>query len=87
LKIGTLDRAKFFAYLQLPGDQARGRSRTDRRLVSRQVSEFLGFWRKAALRRRSARSQYRELLVPVYGWFTEGHDTLDLRNARNLLDS
>jgi hypothetical protein len=51
------------------------------------VSEFLGFWRKAALRRRSARSQYRELLVPVYGWFTEGHDTLDLRNARNLLDS
>jgi predicted ATPase len=29
----------------------------------------------------------RELLVPVYGWFTEGHDTLDLRNAKNLLDS
>jgi hypothetical protein len=29
----------------------------------------------------------RELLVPVYGWFTEGHDTLDLREAKNLLDS
>jgi class 3 adenylate cyclase/tetratricopeptide (TPR) repeat protein len=28
----------------------------------------------------------RELLAPVYGWFTEGFDTLDLKNAKALLD-
>jgi predicted ATPase len=29
----------------------------------------------------------RELLAPVYGWFTEGFDTLDLKEAKALLDS
>ena len=28
----------------------------------------------------------RELLAPVYGWFTEGHDTRDLKEAKALLD-
>jgi class 3 adenylate cyclase/predicted ATPase len=28
----------------------------------------------------------RELLAPVYGWFTEGFDTADLRDARALLE-
>jgi predicted ATPase len=30
--------------------------------------------------------QARELLAPVYGWFTEGFDTRDLKEARALLD-
>ena len=30
--------------------------------------------------------QARELLVPVYGWFTEGFDTRDLKEAKALLD-
>ncbi len=30
--------------------------------------------------------QARELLAPVYGWFTEGFDTLDLKQAKALLD-
>ena len=30
--------------------------------------------------------QARELLAPVYGWFTEGFHTLDLREAKTLLD-
>jgi class 3 adenylate cyclase/predicted ATPase len=30
--------------------------------------------------------QGRELLAPVYGWFTEGFDTLDLKEAKVLLD-
>ena len=30
--------------------------------------------------------QARELLAPVYGWFTEGFDTLDLKGAKALLD-
>jgi predicted ATPase len=30
--------------------------------------------------------QGRELLAPVYGWFTEGFDTRDLKEAKALLD-
>ena len=30
--------------------------------------------------------QSRELLAPVYGWFTEGFDTRDLKEAKALLD-
>jgi predicted ATPase len=29
--------------------------------------------------------QARELLAPVYGWFTEGFDTHDLKEAKALL--
>jgi hypothetical protein len=32
------------------------------------------------------RQQARQLLAPVYGWFTEGFDTLDLKEAKKLLD-
>jgi predicted ATPase len=41
----------------------------------------------ARLRRdQGRRSEARELLAPVYGWFTEGFDTPDLREAKALLD-
>jgi predicted ATPase len=30
--------------------------------------------------------QASELLAPVYGWFSEGFDTLDLKEAKALLD-
>jgi predicted ATPase len=32
------------------------------------------------------RNEPRELLAPVYGWFTEGFDTLDLKEAKVLLE-
>jgi tetratricopeptide (TPR) repeat protein len=32
------------------------------------------------------RAEARDLLAPVYGWFTEGFDTQDLREAKTLLD-
>ena len=32
------------------------------------------------------RHKARELLAPIYGWFTEGFDTADLREAKSLLD-
>src|SRR5262249_39167154 len=32
------------------------------------------------------RAEARELLVPVYSWFTEGFDTADLQEARALLE-
>jgi predicted ATPase len=31
--------------------------------------------------------QARDLLAPAYGWFTEGFDTLDLKEAKALLDA
>jgi len=39
------------------------------------------FWRD-----HGKRNEARELLAPVYGWFTEGSDTLDLKEAKALLD-
>jgi predicted ATPase len=32
------------------------------------------------------RAEARGLLAPVYGWFTEGFDTQDLKEAKALLD-
>jgi predicted ATPase len=41
----------------------------------------------ARLRRDQGKVQHaRELLAPVYRWFTEGFDTRDLREAKALLD-
>jgi predicted ATPase len=41
----------------------------------------------ARLRRdEGRRAEARDLLAPVYGWFTEGFDTPDLKDAKALLD-
>jgi predicted ATPase len=41
----------------------------------------------ARLRRdEGCRAEARELLAPIYGWFTEGFDTPDLKEAKALLD-
>ena len=32
------------------------------------------------------RADARELLAPIYGWFTEGFDTADLQEAKALLE-
>jgi DNA-binding winged helix-turn-helix (wHTH) protein/predicted ATPase len=41
----------------------------------------------ARLRRdKGRRAEARDLLGPVYGWFTEGFDTPDLKEAKALLD-
>ena len=37
-------------------------------------------------RDQGKRDAARDLLAPVYGWFTEGFDTLDLKEAKALLD-
>ena len=39
------------------------------------------FWRD-----QGKRDEARELLAPIYGWFTDGFDTLDLKQAKALLD-
>ena len=43
--------------------------------------ELAALWGK-----QGRRGKARDLLAPVYGWFTEGFDTLDLKEAKALLD-
>jgi predicted ATPase len=38
------------------------------------------------LRDQGKRDEARELLAPIYGWFTEGFDTIDLKEAKASLD-
>ena len=38
-------------------------------------------WRDQGKRKRA-----HDLLALIYGWFTEGFDTLDLKEAKALLD-
>ncbi len=38
-------------------------------------------WRDQGKRREA-----RDLLAPIYGWFTEGFDTSDLKEAKSLLE-
>jgi predicted ATPase len=33
------------------------------------------------------RAEARELLAPIYGWFTEGFGTADLQDAKALLET
>jgi predicted ATPase len=37
-------------------------------------------------REQGRRGEARDLLAPLYGWFTEGFDTADLKKAKALLD-
>jgi predicted ATPase len=37
-------------------------------------------------RDQDRRDEARDLLAPVFGWFTEGFDTPDLKEAKALLD-
>jgi len=37
-------------------------------------------------RDQGRRADARDLLAPVYGWFTEGFNTRDLKEAKALLD-
>jgi predicted ATPase len=37
-------------------------------------------------RDQDKRNEARDLLAPIYGWFTEGFDTLDLKEAKTLLE-
>ena len=54
------------------------------------VEPRLREWRATSLarlwRKQGRRTEARDLLTPVYGWFTEGFDTADLRDAKALLD-
>jgi predicted ATPase len=46
----------------------------------RAAMSLAGLWRD-----QGKRAEAHDLLAPVYGWFTEGFDTLDLKEAKTLL--
>jgi predicted ATPase len=47
----------------------------------RAAMSMAGLWRD-----QGKRDEARDLLAPVYGWFTEAFDTRDLKEAKALLD-
>jgi predicted ATPase len=49
--------------------------------VIRAAMSLARLWRK-----QGKTQQARELLAPVYGWFTEGFDTRDLKEAKVLVE-
>ena len=58
-------------------------------VAQRQQAKSLELWAAMSLARlwqqQGKRAEACELLAPIYGWFTEGWDTADLRDARALL--
>jgi predicted ATPase len=59
-------------------------------VARRQQAKSLELRAAASLARlwgeQGRRGEARDLLAPVYGWFTEGFDTPDLKDAKALLD-
>ena len=47
----------------------------------RAATSLAGLWGE-----QGRRAGARDLLAPVYGWFTEGFDTADLKEAKALLE-
>ena len=52
-----------------------------RSLELRAATSLARLWRD-----QGKRTQAHDLLAPVYGWFTEGFETPDLKDAKALLD-
>jgi predicted ATPase len=57
------------------------RAHQSRSLELRAATSFARLWAEQGERQKA-----RDLLAPVYGWFTEGFDTADLKEAKALLD-
>jgi predicted ATPase len=74
------DRAKAADYFERALTVAR--MQQARSLELRAAMSMARLWRD-----QGKPQQARELLAPVYDWFTEGFDTLDLKEAKALLNS
>ena len=73
------DAAKAQAYFERALSVAR--KQHAKSLELRVAMSMARLWRD-----QGKRDEARDLLAPVYGWFTEGFDTLDLKEAKALLD-
>jgi len=73
-------------------DAAKAEAYFERALAVARAQQAKSFELRAAMsmarlwRKQGKRDEARELLAPVYGWFTEGFGTLDLKQAKALLD-
>ena len=73
-------------------DAAKARADFERALAISRAQQAKSWELRAAMsmarlwRDQGKPQQARELLAPVYAWFTEGFDTLDLKQAKTLLD-
>jgi len=73
-------------------DTERAEKQFERALSAARQRQMKSFELRAAMsmarlwRDQERPQQARELLAPVYGWFTEGFDTLYLKEAKALLD-
>jgi predicted ATPase len=79
LKSPTPDTTKAQAYFERALSVARAQQAKSWEL--RAAMSMARLWRD-----QGKRTEARDLLAPVYGWFTEGFDTLDLKEAKVLLD-
>ena len=79
LKSPERDTAKAESYFEHALDVARQQQAKSWEL--RAAMSMARLWRD-----QGKRDEARDLLAPVYGWFTEGFDTLDLKEAKALLD-
>ena len=79
LKSPQLDAAKAQTYFEQALAIARQQQAKSWEL--RAAMSMARLWRD-----QGKRDEARDLLAPVYGWFTEGFETLDLREAKALLD-
>ena len=57
------------------------RAQQSRSWELRAATSLARLWRD-----QGRRGEAHDLLAPVHGWFTEGFDTLDLKEAKALLD-
>ena len=73
------DAAKAQAFFERALEIARAQQARSWEL--RAATSLARLWRD-----QGKRAQAHDLLSPVYGWFTEGFDTLDLKEAKALLD-
>jgi predicted ATPase len=73
-------------------DAARAEAHFERALAIAREQQAKSWELRAAMsmarlwRDQGKRQQAHDLLAPVYGWFTEGFDTLDLKEAKAVLD-
>jgi predicted ATPase len=79
LKSPEPDAAKAEAYFERA--LAVARKQQAKSLELRAAMSLARLWRD-----QGKMQQARELLAPVYGWFTEGFDTRDLKEAKTLLE-
>ena len=83
-------RGVFLRSLGSPAEEVERALRTALQIAEEQGALLLKLRAAISLARlwrdRGKRDEPRELLAPIYGWFTEGFDTLDLKEAKALLD-